>query len=143
MEGVCVSRQYDGLHSLLRGLAAEGPQNVVGLVLLHLENGHLECLHQPPHPGKLGSQPVRGLRPVGLVLGILYMPEGRRGHIEGDCTVSGLPILDGLDEGVREGVDTTHVLVRLAQGQGFPNAVPRPVHHSMAVHEHEQRRLSQ
>ena len=142
LEGVGVSRQYDGLHSLLRGLAAEGPQNVVGLVLLHLENGHVEGLHQPPHPGKLGPEPIGRLRPLGLVVGELDVPERGCRHIEGDCAVSRLPILDGLDEGVRECVDATHVLVRLAQGQGFPNAVPRPVHHSMAVHEHEQRRLS-
>ena len=128
------------LEALLLGFPAQGPYNVVGLIALHLEDGHVEGAHKLPYPVELGLKLGRGLRSLGLVLFIFEVAEGGRGQVEGDGAVGGCPFLNGFQERVGEAEDCRYVLTGLAHREVLPGAdcMPRPVYLGVAVYEHQQ-----
>ena len=89
LEGVCVASDDESLQSLSLGLPGKRGQYVVGLIALCGVGGYVECLQQLVDPLELHAEVVGHLGTVGLVLGIVIVPEGAS-HVKGHCQVLGM-----------------------------------------------------
>ncbi len=102
---ILVGRDQNHLEALGRGLLGERAQNVVGLIVLELEDGNPQRLERAPDVGQLRDQILGHGRPVGLVVLELLAPDGGLGHVPGHAQVLRLFLAQELPEHVEEAVD--------------------------------------
>ncbi len=119
------------------GGGGQGGDDVVRLEALGGEPRHVHRVEQLADQPDLAAELVRGLGPVGLVVGELDRAEGLAGEVEGDREVGGRLVPDGVGEHRGEAV---HRVGRLAGGGVevlHGQRVERPVGHGVPVEQHQ------
>ena len=111
------------------------PDDVVGLVALHLVDRDPERLDDLADLRELVAQVVRHPRPGRLVLGVLLVPERRAGQVERDREVVRLEVLEAAQDDAGE---AEHAVDEVAprgrqRRKGEVAAVDEPV----AVEQHQ------
>jgi hypothetical protein len=98
LQEILVACHDDHLEAGAARLVSQRPDQIVGLESLHLDDGSVQHRADSLHPGDLGDQLLRRFRPVGLVLLIHFVAEGRPGEVERDRQIGGLERLDQLTQ---------------------------------------------
>ena len=138
LEEVGIAGEDDGGEALGLGLGAEGAEEVVGLVAVHLHDGDAEGLHEAAHVGELSAEVVRHVRALGLVLLELLVAVSGRCAVEGEDDVGGTVIFHGPADHLGEAVDAPNLFSGLGDGEGVADGVPGAMDHGVAVHEEEE-----
>ena len=111
LEGVPVTGADQDLEALVDGLGGQRGDDVVGLVTLLLDRRDPQRRENLLDQRHLSLELVGGLRPVGLVVGVLRLPEGVSRDVERHADVGRPLVAQDVDQ---HGGEAVHRIGRLA-----------------------------
>ena len=141
LKGIPVAGQNHRVHPLRRRLPAQSPDNIIRLKPVNGIHRHPKSHHQLPGPPELRPQFRRRRLPLRLVVGKLLMPESGRRRVKGNGAMGRPPVLQGPQKDIGKPIHPGYIL----PGAGNRHALPqgygpeRAMHHSMAIHQQQQR----
>ncbi len=137
LEGVAVAGDDEDVVARRAGLRGEGGDDVVGLVAGGGQVADAERVQHLEDEADLAAELVRGLRPAGLVLDVLLVPEGRLGPVEGHRDPGRLLVPQDVDEHRGEAVDGVGGLARRGREVLHREREERPVRQRVPVEQQE------
>ncbi len=137
LEGVAVAGDDEDVVARRAGLRGEGGDDVVGLVAGGGQVADAERVQHLEDEADLAAELIRGLRPAGLVLDVLLVPEGRLGPVEGHRDPGRLLVPQDVDEHRGEAVDGVGGLARRGREVLHREREERPVRQRVPVEQQE------
>ena len=137
LEGVAVAGDDEDVVARRAGLRGEGGDDVVGLVAGGGQVADAERVKNLEDEADLAAELVRGLRPAGLVLDVLLVPEGRLGPVERHRHPGRLLVPQDVDEHRGEAVDGVGGLARRGREVLHREREERPVRQRVPVEQQE------
>ena len=137
LEGVAVAGDDEDVVARRAGLGGEGGDDVVGLVAGGGQVADAERVQHLEDEADLAAELIRGLRPAGLVLDVLLVPEGRLGPVERHRDPGRLLVPQDVDEHRGEAVDGVGGLARRGREVLHREREERPVRQRVPVEQQE------
>src|SRR5436305_7133890 len=97
LQRIHVTCEDDGINSLLGSLNGECSQHIISLEAIFFVDGNIESLDYLTDTAKLGSHDFGECRSMYLILGVIFVAEGRSRPIKSDSDIVGFDICKRFD----------------------------------------------